>query len=120
VKPEQGSIIMLIATDAPLDARRLRRLAMRSAAGLARTGSVYGHGSGDIALAFTTAYTVPHEADFIAVPPLVSDTRLDPLFQAAADSIEQAILDALFSAETVAGRDGHRRISLKDALRTRP
>jgi len=120
VKPEQGSIIMLIATDAPLDARRLRRLAMRSAAGLARTGSVYGHGSGDIALAFTTAYTVPHEADFIAVPPLVSDTRLDPLFQAAADSIEQAILDALFSAETLAGRDGHRRISLKDALRTRP
>jgi D-aminopeptidase len=120
VKPEQGSIIMLIATDAPLDARRLRRLAMRSAAGLARPGSVYGHGSGDIALAFTTAYTVPHEADFIAVPPLVSDTRLDPLFQAAADSIEQAILDALFSAETVAGRDGHRRISLKDALRTRP
>jgi D-aminopeptidase len=120
VKPEQGSIIMQIATDAPLDARRLRRLAMRSAAGLARTGSVYGHGSGDIALAFTTAYTVPHEADFIAVPPLVSDTRLDPLFQAAADSIEQAILDALFSAETVAGRDGHRRISLKDALRTRP
>lgn len=118
--PEQGSIIMLIATDAPLDARQLRRLAMRSAAGLARTGSVYGHGSGDIALAFTTAYTVPHDAGFITVPPLISDARLDPLFQAAADSIEQAILDALFSAETVAGRDGHRRISLRDALRTRP
>jgi D-aminopeptidase len=120
VTPEQGSIIMLIATDAPLDARQLRRLAMRSAAGLARMGSVYGHGSGDIALAFTTAYTVPFDAGFITMPPLVSDARLDPLFQAAADSIEQAILDALFSAETVAGRDGHRRISLRDALRTRP
>ncbi|SPB12932.1 aminopeptidase [Caballeronia novacaledonica] len=119
-RPEQGSIIMLIATDAPLDARQLRRLAMRSAAGLARTGSVYGHGSGDIALAFTTAYTVPHDSDYIAMPPLVSDARLDPLFQAAADGIEHAILDALFSAETVAGREGHRRISLKDALRTRP
>jgi D-aminopeptidase len=118
-KPEQGSIIMLIATDAPLDARQLRRLATRAAAGLARTGSVYGHGSGDIALAFTTAYTVPHDADFIAMPPLVSDMRLDPLFQAAADSVEHAILDALFSAETVAGRDGHRRISLNDALKTR-
>ncbi|SAK54436.1 aminopeptidase [Caballeronia temeraria] len=117
-KPEQGSIIMLIATDAPLDARQLRRLAMRAAAGLARTGSVYGHGSGDIALAFTTAYTVRHDADFITMPPLINDARLDPLFQAAADSIEQAILDALYSAETVAGRDGHRRISLKDALRT--
>ncbi|MFM0322440.1 DmpA family aminopeptidase [Caballeronia glebae] len=119
-KPEQGSIIMLIATDAPLDARQLRRVAMRAAAGLARTGSVYGHGSGDIALAFTTAYTVRHDAAFIATPPLVSDARLDPLFQAAADSIEQAILDALFSAETVSGRDGHRRISLKHALETRP
>ncbi|KND55488.1 macromolecule metabolism macromolecule degradation degradation of protein, peptide, glycopeptide [Candidatus Paraburkholderia kirkii] len=110
-QPERGSIIMLIATDAPLDARQLRRVAMRAAAGLARTGSVYGHGSGDIALAFSTAY---------AVPPLVGDTRLDPLFQAAADSVEQAILDALFSAETVAGRDGHRRISLNEALKTRP
>ncbi|WP_321793082.1 P1 family peptidase [Caballeronia sp. J97] len=119
MKPEQGSIIMLIATDAPLDARQLRRLAMRAAVGLARTGSVYGHGSGDIALAFTTAYTVQHDADFIVVPPLVSDARLDPLFQAAADSVEQAILDALFSAETVAGREGHRRISLRDALKTR-
>ncbi|SAL13659.1 aminopeptidase [Caballeronia arvi] len=118
-KPEQGSIIMLIATDAPLDARQLRRLAMRAAAGLARTGSVYGHGSGDIALAFTTAYTAPHDADFIALPLLINDARLDPLFQAAADSVEQAILDALFSAETVAGRDGHRRVSLNEALKTR-
>jgi len=119
VEPEQGSIIILIATDAPLDARQLRRLAMRAAAGLARTGSVYGHGSGDIALAFTTAYTVSHDEDFITMPPLISDARLDPLFQAAADSVEQAILDALFSAESVAGRDGHRRISLNDALKTR-
>ncbi|BBU29266.1 D-aminopeptidase [Burkholderia sp. THE68] len=119
VEPEQGSIIVLIATDAPLDARQLRRLAMRAAAGLARTGSVYGHGSGDIALAFTTAYTVSHDEDFIPIPPLISDARLDPLFQAAADSVEQAILDALFSAESVAGRDGHRRISLNDALKTR-
>src|ERR1700756_2714400 len=110
---------MFVATDAPLDARQLKRLSLRAAAGLARTGSVYGHGSGDIALTFSTAYTVPHDADFIATPPLVSDARLDPLFQAAADSIEQAILDALFSAETVTGRDGHRRMSLNEALRTR-
>ncbi|AQH01348.1 aminopeptidase [Burkholderia sp. KK1] len=117
--PEQGSIIMLIATDAPLDSRQLRRVAMRAAAGLARTGSVYGHGSGDIALAFTTAYTARHDADFIALPPLINDARLDPLFQAAAESVEHAILDALHSAETVAGRDGHRRLSLNDALKAR-
>ncbi|MDR5762115.1 P1 family peptidase [Caballeronia sp. LZ035] len=118
-QPEHGSIIMLIATDAPLDARQLRRLAQRAAAGLARTGSVYGHGSGDIALAFSTAYTVPHDAAYVNVPPLLADATLDPLFQAAADSIEQAILDALFSAQTVIGRDGHRRVSLNDALQTR-
>jgi D-aminopeptidase len=114
-KPEQGSIIMLVATDAPLDARQLKRLSMRAAAGLARTGSSYGHGSGDIALAFSTAYTVPHEADFVAMPPCVADARLDPLFQAAADSVEQAIIDALFYATTVTGRDGHQRLALADA-----
>ncbi|SAL41389.1 aminopeptidase [Caballeronia choica] len=119
-KPEHGSIIMIIATDAPLDARQLRRLSMRAAAGLARTGSVYGHGSGDISLAFTTAYVVPHLDDFIDVPALVSDARLDPLFQAAADSVEQAIIDALFSAVSVTGRDGHRRLSFKDMQANKP
>lgn len=114
-KPEQGSIIMIVATDAPLDSRQLKRLSMRAAAGLARTGSVYGHGSGDIALAFSTAWTVPHEADFIATPPLLSDARLDPLFHACADSVEQAIIDALWSATSVTGRDVHTRLSLREA-----
>lgn len=113
-KPEQGSIIMIVATDAPLDARQLKRLSLRAAAGLARTGSVYGHGSGDIALAFSTAYTVPHESDFAALPPMLADARLDPLFRACADSVEQAIVDALWSATSVTGRDGHRRLSLHD------
>ena len=115
VKPEQGSIIMIIAVDAALDARQLKRLSMRAAAGLARTGSVYGHGSGDIALAFSTAYTVPHNATRISLPPILADTRLDPLFQACADSVEQAIVDALWSATSLSGRDGHRRLSLLDA-----
>ncbi|MCX4146808.1 MULTISPECIES: P1 family peptidase [Paraburkholderia] len=113
-KPEQGSIIMIVATDAPLDARQLKRLSLRAAAGLARTGSVYGHGSGDIALAFSTAYTVPHESDFVALPPVLADARLDPLFRACADSVEQAIIDALWSATSVTGRDGHHRLSLHD------
>jgi D-aminopeptidase len=115
-KPEQGSIIMIVATDAPLDARQLRRVGMRAAAGLARTGSCFGHGSGDIALAFSTAYTVAHDAAFITLPPLIHDAHLDPLFHAAAESVEQAIVDALFSAETLIGRDGHTRLSLKERL----
>jgi D-aminopeptidase len=116
-QPEKGSIIMLIATDAPLDARQLRRLAMRAGAGLARTGSVFGHGSGDIALAFSTAYTVPQDPRR-AMPALalLHDALLDGLFQAVVDSTEQAILHALWRATTVAGRDGHRRWALTDLL----
>jgi D-aminopeptidase len=115
--PEKGSIIMIVATDAPLDARQLRRLALRAGAGLARTGSVFGHGSGDIALAFSTAYTVPHDP-MRPMPALalLHDTELDPLFEAAADGIEQAIIHAVWRAEAVTGRDGHRRRALSDLL----
>jgi D-aminopeptidase len=113
--PEQGSIILLLATDAPLDARQLRRLALRAGAGLARTGSMFGHGSGDIALAFSTAYTVPLEPTR-AMPSMamLHETRLDPLFEAAADSTEQSILRALWRAQSVTGRDGHRRTALSE------
>jgi len=116
-EPEKGSIIMLLATDAPLDARQLRRLALRAAAGLARTGSVFGHGSGDIALAFSTAYTVPHEgARAMPAVAMTHESHLDPLFQAAADSVEQAIVHALFCATAVTGRDGNARRALTELL----
>lgn len=116
-EPEKGSIILLIATDAPLDARQLRRLALRAGAGLARTGSVFGHGSGDIALAFSTAYTVPQQAD-APMPALamLHDGLIDGLFQAVADSTEQAIIHALCRARAVTGRNGHQRRALTDLL----
>lgn len=113
--PEMGSIIMIIATDAPLDARQLGRLATRCGIGLGRTGSIYGHGSGDLALAFSTAQTVPYRPhDAIRQSACLHDSLLDPLFEAVADSTEQAIVNALFAAETVNGRDGHQRLSLSD------
>ena len=116
-EPEKGSIIMVLATDAPLDARQLKRLALRAAAGLARTGSVYGHGSNDIALAFSTAYTLPHlPAEPMPAVALVHEALLDPLFQAGADSVEQAIVHALWHAQAVTGRDGHRRDALRPLL----
>jgi D-aminopeptidase len=115
--PERGSIILLVATDAPLDARQLRRLALRAGAGLARTGSVFGHGSGDIALAFTTAYTVPLDAQApMPTQAMLHDGLLDPLFHGVADSTEQAIVHALWRATAVTGRDGHRRIGLAELL----
>ncbi len=116
-QPERGSIIMLVATDAPLDARQLRRLALRAGAGLARTGSVFGHGSGDIALAFSTAYTVPLEPDRpMPTLAMLHDSLLDPLFQACADGCEQAVLNTLWRAAPVAGRDGRHRRALSDLL----
>lgn len=115
--PEKGSIILLLATDAPLDARQLRRLALRAGAGLARTGSVFGHGSGDLALAFSTAYTVPHLAERpMPAIAMLHETRIDPLFEAAAEAIEQAILHALWHADGVTGRDGHARAAIRDAV----
>ena len=114
---EKGSIILIVATDAPLDARQLRRLAVRAGAGLARTGSVFGHGSGDIALAFSTAYTLPQEPTRpMPALALLHDGRLDPLFQAVADSCEQAILHALWQATPVVGRNTHRRATLAELL----
>ena len=116
-EPETGSIIMLLATDAPLDARQLRRLALRAGAGLARTGSVYGHGSGDIALAFSTAYSVPHQGTrTMPAIAMTHESHLDPLFQAAADSVEQAIIHALFHAQAVTGRDGNTRRALTELI----
>jgi len=114
--PERGSIIVLLATDAPLDARQLGRVARRAAAGLARTGSDYGHGSGDIALAFSTAWRVPQLADEpMPAVAMLHETALDGVFQAAAEATEQAIVHALFAATTVTGRDGRTRRALTDA-----
>lgn len=119
--PEMGSIIMIIATDAPLDARQLGRLATRCGVGLGRTGSIYGHGSGDLALAFSTAQTVPYRpGTTIRQSSSLHDNQLDPLFEAVVDSTEQAIVNALFAAETVTGRDGHQRQSLREAAARLP
>jgi D-aminopeptidase len=115
--PERGSIIIVLATDAPLDARQLKRLSMRAVAGLARTGSMIGHGSGDIALAFSTAYTLPHHAQQ-SMPKiqLLHEQDLDGLFEAAADATQQAIWASLWNAETVYGRDGSVRYSVQEVL----
>ncbi len=103
-----GSIVMVLATDAPLSSRQLGRVARRAFHGLARLGSFSGNGSGDIALAFSTSSRVPYDAP---AEPLVEarvhDARLNPVFLAAVEATEEAIVDSLFTATTVVGRDGH-------------
>jgi D-aminopeptidase len=110
-----GSIMIVLGTDAPLTARQLGRLCVRAAAGLARTGSVYGHGSGDFVIAFSTTSRVEHEpASLTTMQRVLADEgrAMRWLFPGVAESVEEAILNSLFQAETTAGRDGHTRHAL--------
>ncbi len=103
----EGSIIMVVATDAPLLPSQLRRLAVRSTLGLARTGSTSGHGSGDIAIAFSVGNLIPLESSepFDAWRAL-RDSSINRVFDAVVEATEEAILNALLAAETMEGRDG--------------
>ena len=111
VEPGQseGSIIIIVATDAPLDARQLNRLAKRAALGLARTGSTARHGSGDFILAFSTANIIPHYPEQPTYPLThLADTHMNPLIAATVEATEEAIVNALTMATTTVGRDGHK------------
>ncbi|MHC4773866.1 MAG: DmpA family aminopeptidase, partial [Planctomycetota bacterium] len=103
-----GSCMIVLATDAPLSARNLERLARRGVLGLARTGSFMSNGSGDFVIAFSTANRVPH--DPAPVPRQVQELpneALSPLFLAAVEAVEEAVYNSLTAATTVTGRDGH-------------
>ena len=105
----EGSIIVIIATDAPLDSRQLTRLGKRAALGLARTGSTARHGSGDFMLAFSTANIIPHyPKDRTYTLTHLADTHMNPLITATVEATEEAILNALTMASTLVGRDHHR------------
>lgn len=104
-----GSCMIVIATDAPLDARQLERLARRSFAGMARTGASFSHGSGDYAIAFSTApeVRIPHsDGPRVRVSRIFDEASLTSLFTAVADATEEAIHNSLVAAGTVTGRDG--------------
>jgi len=103
-----GSCIVVVAVDAPLGAHQLQRVARRAGLGLARTGSTATHGSGEIFLAFATAGRRPREERRarIAVE-VVPDAALNPVFAATVDATEEAVLNSLWAAPEVTGRDGH-------------
>lgn len=107
-RAEQGSIVTVVGTDAPLDSRQLGRLARRSALGLGLTGSCSHNGSGDIALAFSTANIHDRSAKAqLLTDTLMADRDMDGLFRATVDSTAEAIINSIFKAETTDGRDGH-------------
>ena len=114
---DKGSIIMLLATDIPLSERQLKRICRRAGVGLARTGSFYGNGSGDIAIAFTTANRVPHYSkNAIIDMKMVDDDKIDPVLEMSAEAVEEAIISSLYHAGTTTGRAGRVQRGLKDFL----
>jgi L-aminopeptidase/D-esterase-like protein len=109
---ERGSIIVVVATDAPLLPQQLKRMAKRAALGLARTGGASGNGSGDIFIAFSTANPEVAATPGLARLQMLSNDELDPLFGAVTLSTEEAIINALLAAETMSGIDRHKIYAL--------
>jgi len=105
----EGSCMIVVATDAPLDSRNLKRLAKRALLGIARTGGFYSSGSGDYAIAFSTAegLRVPHRSPSPTMQiEILRNSNVSPLFLAAAEAAEEAILNSLFKARDMEGKDG--------------
>ena len=115
---ERGSIIIVVATDAPLLPNQLKRLARRAALGLARTGSTSGNGSGDIFIAFSTANPGAAKPRGLAQLEMVANDDMNPIFSATVQATEESVVNAMIAAETMTGADGHTAIALPhDRLR---
>lgn len=115
---EKGSIMMILATDIPLDARQLKRVCKRVPIALGRLGSYMGNGSGDIAIAFSTANTFTHYSDTnIQAINTLHESKIDVVFRNAIDATEEAIFSSLVHAKTVKGKDEHTMFSLKETLK---
>ncbi len=116
---ERGSIIIVIATDAPIVAHQLKRLAHRATLGLGRNGSISGNGSGDIFIAFSTANSGAAVADKMADVKMLPNESLDPVFAATVQATEEAIINAMIGAESMTGIDNHHVTAIPhDQLRT--
>ena len=115
---ERGSIIVVVATDAPLLLTQLKRLARRVSLGLGRNGSISGNGSGDIFIAFSTANPGAAATDHVVDLKMLPNDMLDPVFAATVQATEEAIINAMVAADSMTGRDNHHVTALPhDQLR---
>jgi L-aminopeptidase/D-esterase-like protein len=105
---DHGSIIVVVATDAPLVAHQLKRLARRVSLGLGRDGSVSGNGSGDIFIAFSTANPGAAAPDKVVDLKMLPNDKIEPVFAATVQATEEAIINAMIAAETMTGIENHR------------
>jgi len=115
---DRGSIIVVVATDAPLISHQLKRLARRVSLGLGRDGSISGNGSGDIFIAFSTANAGATAADHVVDLKMLPNDMIEPVFAATVQATEEAIINAMVAAETMTGIENHKVIALPhDRLR---
>lgn len=111
--PDEGSCILIVATDLPVTSRQLGRIIRRCAVGLARLGSYTGHGSGEVFIGFSTANRIPDDADFMDIT-CIHESHINEAFRAAAEATEEAVLQSMLHAKTVTGCSGKVRRSLME------
>lgn len=114
---DKGSIIIVLATDIPLNERQLRRVAKRATVGIARVGSYLGNGSGDIAIAFSNGNRVPHYSDKdILTVKMFHDNAMDKVFEATAEVVEEAVISSLYHGEAMRGIRNRKVHGLREYL----
>jgi len=115
---DRGSIIVVVATDAPLVSHQLKRLARRVSLGLGRNGSISGNGSGDIFVAFSTANSGAAAADHVVDVKMLPNDLIEPVFASTVQATEESVINAMVAAETMTGIENHKVIALPhDKLR---
>jgi D-aminopeptidase len=117
VEVEKGSIIIVIATDIPLNERQLKRISKRASISLGRTGSYLGNGSGDIVVAFTTENKINHyeKRDIVNIK-VINEDKIDLVFRAIIESIEESIISSMINSKETIGRDNNKRKSILEYL----
>lgn len=115
---DKGSVIVALATDAPVSDRQIKRMCRRAQSGLARTGTITGNGSGDIVLGFSTARTIPHFCTESILPPApqLTEDAMESLFRAVIESVQESVYSSLLHAKTTTGYTGRVQHSLADLL----
>ena len=111
--PDEGSCIVITATDLPVSSRQLGRIIRRCSVGLARLGSFIGHGSGEVMIGFSTANRIPLQAEILELQS-IHESQMDKVFRAAAEATEEAVIQSMLHAQAVTGYSGKIRHSLSE------
>jgi D-aminopeptidase len=115
---DKGSVIIILATDAPVSDRQIKRMCRRAQSGLARTGTITGNGSGDIAIGFSTARTIPHFGKESILPPTpqLAEDAMEIMFRAVIEAVQESVYSSLLHAKTTVGYTGRVQRSLADLI----